>query len=117
MAIQEFSDGAGVRWRVWATTPSRGNVRPQFAAGWLAFESGSERRRLAPIPAGWTEADDAALCEMLAQATVILRHAAPPPWSVPAEPGRGTRTLEATVAKVRAVIQSVDATLQGQAAG
>jgi hypothetical protein len=117
MSIQEFSDGAGVRWRVWATTPSRGNVRPQFAAGWLAFESGSERRRLAPIPIGWMEADDAALCEMLAQATVIIRHAAAPPLPLAEEPARETETLEATVAKVRAVIQSVDATLQGQAAG
>jgi hypothetical protein len=115
MAIQEFSDKDGVRWRVWATTPSRGNVRPQFAAGWLAFESGSERRRLAPIPAGWTEADDAALGEMLAQATVIIRHAAPPSLPAAEEPAPETGALEATVARVRAVIQSVDATLQGQA--
>ncbi|HEV3050515.1 MAG TPA: hypothetical protein VGX50_09415 [Longimicrobium sp.] len=117
MAIQEFSDEAGVRWRVWATTPSRGNVRPQFAAGWLAFESGSERRRLAPIPAGWSEVDDAALCEMLAQATVIIRHATPASVPVAEEPAREPGALEATVARVRAVIQSVDATLQGQAAG
>jgi hypothetical protein len=117
MAILEFSDEAGVRWRVWATTPSRGNVRPQFAAGWLAFESGSERRRLAPIPPEWMQADDAGFCAMLAQSTVIIRHAAAPPLPVAEEPARETGTLEATVARVRAVIQSVDSTLQGQAAG
>ena len=117
MAIQEFSDEAGVRWRVWATTPSRGNVRPQFAAGWLAFESGIERRRLAPIPAEWTEADDAGLREMLGQATVIIRHAASPPLPVAEAPARETGTLDSTVARVRAVIQSVDVTLQGGAAG
>jgi hypothetical protein len=117
MAMQEFSDESGVRWRVWATTPSRGNVRPQFAAGRLAFESGSERRRLAPIPAGWTQADDAGFRGMLAEATVIIRHAAAPPLPVAEEPARETGTLEATVARVRAVIQFVDSTLQGQAAG
>jgi hypothetical protein len=26
---------------------------PRLAAGWIAFECGEERRRAAPIPAGW----------------------------------------------------------------
>jgi hypothetical protein len=28
---------------------------PVLAGGWLAFECGDERRRLAPIPAGWDQ--------------------------------------------------------------
>lgn len=92
MAIREFTDSAGVRWQVWATTPSRGNVRPQFASGWLAFECGSERRRLAPFPPEWTEVDVDALCALLAQATVAVRGSSTrllPPLAadpVPAEP-------------------------------
>jgi hypothetical protein len=34
---------------------------PEMAAGWLAFESPTERRRLVPIPAGWDAFSDAEL--------------------------------------------------------
>lgn len=38
---------------------NRGELRialpPRLATGWLAFECGDERRRLAPIPEGWFE--------------------------------------------------------------
>jgi hypothetical protein len=33
------------------------------AAGWLCFERGSERRRLMPIPDGWTQCPDTQLDE------------------------------------------------------
>lgn len=116
MSIQEFTDGGGVRWRVWATTPVRGNVRPQFAAGWLAFESGHERRRLAPIPPGWPQADDAALRGMLARAVVVVHHSASPPAPLPTrgeEASAGdTRMLHVTVARVRAVLHEVEETLR-----
>lgn len=39
-----------------------------LADGWLCFESGSEKRRLAPIPDGWDALPDAQLEEFLAQA-------------------------------------------------
>jgi len=29
------------------------DLLPELAGGWLSFEYGSERRRLAPIPHGW----------------------------------------------------------------
>lgn len=121
MSIREFADGAGVRWRVWATIPLQGNVRPQFSKGWLAFECADERRRLAPIPAGWPDADEAAICAYLAQAVVITRGAgsllhAQQTASTAVAPQ--APTLESTVAKVRAVIRSVEQTLgQEQPAG
>ncbi|HEX8695656.1 MAG TPA: hypothetical protein VF746_24795 [Longimicrobium sp.] len=34
---------------------------PDMAAGWLAFECPTERRRLVPIPAGWDALSDAEL--------------------------------------------------------
>jgi len=33
--------------------------------GWLAFQAGDDRRRLAPIPANWIALDDAALMVLL----------------------------------------------------
>lgn len=79
MPIREFTDRAGMRWRVWPTTPIRGNVRPQFAGGWLAFESAHERRRLAPIPAEWEELDDEGLRILLAECTPVTRDPAAAP--------------------------------------
>lgn len=32
---------------------SRIVVAPRYRAGWLVFDSGGDRRRLAPIPPGW----------------------------------------------------------------
>jgi hypothetical protein len=36
-----------------------------YAAGWLCFASGGEKRRLAPLPPDWDRADDATLDEWL----------------------------------------------------
>ena len=38
--------------------------------GWLAFESSGERRRLAPIPAGWEAATERELEQLCRSATV-----------------------------------------------
>ncbi|HYR08234.1 MAG TPA: hypothetical protein VEQ60_10715 [Longimicrobium sp.] len=115
MPIREFTDAGGVCWQVWATTPMRGDVRPQFASGWLAFESNGERRRLAPIPRAWEEAVDGGLCELLAQATPVVRDTGSLLRPVASGGGVGAAVppLEVTVAKVRAVIREVDETLQG----
>lgn len=34
---------------------------PRLAGGWIAFECGEERRRIAPIPADWSELDEEGL--------------------------------------------------------
>ena len=75
MAHRQFTDSAGRTWDVWdvhPTTASRTlaelyphqspeaiagapchSVAPGLADGWLCFELGAERRRLAPVPADW----------------------------------------------------------------
>jgi hypothetical protein len=55
MAVREFSDTNGVLWRVWQTRPSRDVYLGKLREGWLTFESGTERRRLAPVPPSWEE--------------------------------------------------------------
>jgi len=57
MAYREFQDSGGLTWAVWETYPSRPDVvNADWRAGWLTFRSGTQRRRLAPIPKGWEEA-------------------------------------------------------------
>jgi hypothetical protein len=47
-----------------------------FGAGWLCFESGTERRRHAPVPADWTRWDDPRLEACCRDAVRVLRRAA-----------------------------------------
>jgi hypothetical protein len=86
MALREFTDSGGRRWRVWDVYPTlaerrernagpprgarerrrhvqpRPAIAPSLARGWLVFEaSDGERRRLAPIPddaSAWSSATD-----------------------------------------------------------
>jgi hypothetical protein len=57
VGYREFVDDVGTLWRVWDTHPIAANtlrsVSPNYAGGWLTFESDAERRRLAPIPPEW----------------------------------------------------------------
>jgi len=48
--MREIVDARGQRWRVWVTTPSRAEGLGGFGGGWLTFDDGTERRRLAPVP-------------------------------------------------------------------
>jgi hypothetical protein len=94
MTHRKIKDGLGTPWDVWEVYPSAverrmsGEVpaaqridgsageRREFKVrvpqalqeGWLAFQSGKERRRLAPIPANWISLDDIALLELLSRA-------------------------------------------------
>lgn len=63
MAFREFTDSQGTVWRVWDVTVeqlhpiTRGeDFMADLQDGWLAFESATERRRIAaPYPADWLE--------------------------------------------------------------
>jgi hypothetical protein len=74
MAIREFTDPAGIKWRVWSTTPRSGSVYGEsHKAGWLTFESAQTRKRLAPIPPGWEEATPERLNLLCRVAEVVRR--------------------------------------------
>ena len=93
MAHRTFTDSAGRYWEVWTVHPAnverrrdesdealtlrvererrrerqyRVKLGTDWANGWLAFQTGDEKRRLTPIPGGWESASDReleALCE------------------------------------------------------
>ena len=49
--------------------PRRVKLSNGFSGGWLIFESGSDRRRLSPIPADWESAAEEQLCDLCARAS------------------------------------------------
>ena len=86
--LRGFKDPAGVEWRVWEVIPSKAGIETSprtqsrtslsstpYANGWLCFESGSEKRRLAPIPEGWELRTPSGIAELLQQATPVTSRA------------------------------------------
>lgn len=97
MTHRKIRDGDGKNWDVWEVYPAdverrmsgefpapqridgpsgdrrefRVVVPSALQQGWLAFQSGAERRRLAPIPASWSTLDDEALVALLTRAERI----------------------------------------------
>ena len=87
MAHREFRDTHGRLWEVWDVVPERRDRRSgvdrrksaretfdrrkmrilsavitgDLAKGWLVFSNIMERRRYAPVPEGWTDANEAQL--------------------------------------------------------
>ena len=92
MGHREFTDSIGRHWDVWAVfpegterrDPENGQPAPaverceretfrvplagRWRRGWLAFETKFEKRRLAPIPAGWLDVADDELERLCDQA-------------------------------------------------
>jgi hypothetical protein len=74
MAYREFTDSKGVAWRAWSTIPEgRTVLNNDYERGWLTFDSGTEVRRLVPIPNGWEEAPTERLELMCRAATKASR--------------------------------------------
>jgi hypothetical protein len=81
MAVREFTDQGGQRWRVWDVSPE--SIEPLTKAedyladcyreGWIVFETfdGREKRRLCPPPYGWAHRSDANLEDLLMRAEVL----------------------------------------------
>lgn len=72
MAVRDFVDLKGVKWKVWPVTPT--SLQPVTAAedylgdygdGWLCFECNTERRRLAKYPKNWDTLSDNGLLQLL----------------------------------------------------
>ena len=81
MAYAEFTDRAGRLWRVWHTFPEVPEVvttlPEDWKGGWLTFESGEDKRRLAPVPEGWERLRPERLellCRMADPTTPAPRH-------------------------------------------
>jgi hypothetical protein len=98
MSYREFNDREGRIWEVWEVRPAaierrqaddrrrqprefadRRAAELQFRLlgglrdGWLTFQCGIERRRLTPIPEGWTSLPDETLRALSARATPVAR--------------------------------------------
>jgi hypothetical protein len=75
-----LTDARGIWWDVFAVHPE---VRPAslkgtFQQGWLTFDSGTEKRRLSPIPPDWQRLTDEELMELLSRAEVAAKPRARP---------------------------------------
>ena len=92
-------DDSGVAWQVWDVVPTTAERRSagerRFGArlkgdrrlqqqlrvqlgdgleqGWLVFECTAEKRRLQPIPQGWSERPDRELADLCHRAVVTAR--------------------------------------------
>lgn len=98
MSYREFNDHDGRLWEVWEVRPAvierrqaddrrrrprdfsdRRSAEMQFRLlgglrdGWLTFQCGVERRRLTPIPEGWTSLPDETLRALSTRATPVTR--------------------------------------------
>ena len=81
MAVREFTDGLGREWRAWDVTPDDLSPRTKdedylaqlYHTGWIVFEtrSGDDKRRLYPIPRGWSELPDPEIAVLLEKAEVV----------------------------------------------
>lgn len=67
MSVRSFESPDGTTWSVWEVIPgqvsdfrsSHGSHLPRdMADGWLCFDCGSEKRRLAPLPVNWHDRSD-----------------------------------------------------------
>lgn len=81
MAVREFTDATGRKWRAWEVRPSE--IHPAtksedyladcYITGWIVFEtiSSDEKRRLCPWPVDWATRTEAQLRELLSAAEVV----------------------------------------------
>jgi hypothetical protein len=72
-------DRGGVRWDVFAVytdsrVAARWHLEPPYSQGWLCFDSGGEKRRLAPVPVQWYRLANAQLEALADIADVVPAH-------------------------------------------
>jgi hypothetical protein len=84
MAVMEFRDADGRKWRAWEVKPEE--IHPAtkaedyladcYVTGWIVFEtvSGDEKRRLCPWPMRWTQESEAGLRRLLERAERVPAH-------------------------------------------
>ena len=102
MGLINFTDSAGVRWRVWQveTPAARAHLmEASYRSGWLVFEreDGGERRRLSGVPDDWTSLTPSRLAELCGAATPVAAGRTTPStgqqpvWSRPDNDSRADR--------------------------
>ena len=66
-------------WDVWDVRPENRahTIGNELKDGWLCFQSGASRRRLAPIPDGWDECEEEQLEDLFQRANPVLPAAKP----------------------------------------
>lgn len=99
MAVRRFQAPDGAYWTVWEVIPGRvsefrssfGSHLPRdLADGWLCFDCGTEKRRLAPLPADWAERTEADLWFWCRAAAPVRARVGVAPASTAAEPEAGS---------------------------
>ena len=92
MAVRTFVDAEGVSWTVWPVLPDLLHPKTaaedylgEYEAGWLCFESTSERRRMPQYPDDWERRSDVELCALLHLAAVVPKRQS---LHLPPEPPR-----------------------------
>lgn len=77
--MRQFIDSSGTSWDLYEVSAEtlaagRPDYLPEaFRRGWLVFECGGERRRLAPYPGEWTTFSATALCNLLSMAEPVRK--------------------------------------------
>jgi hypothetical protein len=82
--MRQIRDAAGIEWMVYQVNPtinSRWNALESlpegYRAGWLCFESATEKRRLTSPPSNWETLPTEALNGLLGNAIQVRRPAKP----------------------------------------
>ena len=74
MPERTFRDSSGTEWLVYDCAPAQGMERgfaPEMQAGWLCFQSATEKRRLVNYPKEWEKYSSKHLEMLLREATAV----------------------------------------------
>lgn len=116
MAVREFRDDSGRKWKAWDIKPEK--IHPVtraedyladcYITGWIVFEtaSGDEKRRLCPWPRRWTQESEQGLRKLLEQAEPVPPHKL---WAERQTPGESLSAgAVAEIAKERDALDVTD---------
>jgi hypothetical protein len=105
MAVCEFRDSTGREWRAWDVAPDKLDARTKdedylaalYYTGWIVFETmgGDEKRRLYPVPHGWSDLPLPELEVLLQKAEVV------PPRKLRIETGATGESAAQTIQRAK----------------
>jgi hypothetical protein len=76
--MRTVADSTGAVWTIFEVKKTGSGdqwtyLPEQFGNGWLCFESDFAKRRLTPVPPGWSEMSDSDLVGLLKDAQPVVR--------------------------------------------